>query len=176
MDLRERKFEVRLWREDLGGFYRYFLKTIVLDLDRFERDFETFEKDSSISMRKFRTATLIGIALVREQLFDDRWLLEKLLGPLFRGYFSDKERMNLFLDAIISTPEAREHVRRVNEYLNSNANASWIHTLSEKTRSAIQSVEGQKSIKVAMMRSAVRTHNVNKCFVPYYGKGISVVW
>ena len=167
MELPERKFEVRLWREDLVGFYRYFLKTVVLDLDGFERDLDTFEKDSTISIRKFRTATLIGISLVREQLFDKRWMLEKLLGPAFRGYFSDRERMNLFLDAIISTPEARQHVKRANEYLNSNVD--WKNL-------AIQSVEGQKSIRVAMMRSAVRTHNVNKCFVPYYGRGISVVW
>ena len=149
------------------GFYRYFLKTVVLDLDGFERDLDTFEKDSTISIRKFRTATLIGISLVREQIFDKRWMLEKLLGPAFRGYFSDRERMNLFLDAIISTPEARQHVKRANEYLNSNVD--WKNL-------AIQSVEGQKSIRVAMMRSAVRTHNVNKCFVPYYGRGISVVW
>ncbi len=167
MELPERNFEVRLWREDLVGFYRYFLKTVVLDLDGFERDLDTFEKDSTISIRKFRTATLIGISLVREQLFDKRWMLEKLLGPAFRGYFSDRERMNLFLDAIISTPEARQHVKRANEYLNSNVD--WKNL-------AIQSVEGQKSIRVAMMRSAVRTHNVNKCFVPYYGRGISVVW
>ena len=167
MELQERKFEVRLWREDLAGFYRYFLKTVVLDLDDFERDLDTFEKTDQISIRKFRTATLIGISLVREQIYDKRWLIEKLLGPSFRGYFSDKERMNLFLDAIISTPEAREHVKRANEYL--NANVDWKNL-------AVQSVEGQKSIRVAMMRSAVRTHNVNKCFVPYYGKGISVVW
>lgn len=167
MNLPERNFEVRLWREDLVGFYRYFLKTVVLDLDGFERDLDTFEKDSTISIRKFRTATLIGISLVREQIFDKRWLLEKLLGTAFRGYFSDRERMNLFLDAIISTPEARQHVKRANEYLNSNVD--WKNL-------AIQSVEGQKSIRVAMMRSAVRTHNVNKCFVPYYGRGISVVW
>ena len=167
MELKERNFEVRLWREDLAGFYRYFLKTVVLDLDDFERDLDTFEKDSTISLRKFRTATLIGISLVREQIFDKRWLVEKLLGPSCRGYFSDRERMNLFLDAIISTPEAREHVKRANEYLNSNTD--WKNI-------AIQSVEGQKSIRIAMMRSAVRTHNVNKCFVPYYGRGISVVW
>lgn len=167
MELQERKFVVRLWQEDLGGFYRYFLKTVVLDLDRFERDLETFEKDNPISMRKFRTAMLIGISLVREQIFDKRWLIEKLLGSAFRGYFSDRERMNLFLDAIISTPEAREHVKRANEYL--NANVDWKNL-------AVQSVEGQKSIRVAMMRYAVRTHNVNKCFVPYYGRGISVVW
>jgi hypothetical protein len=167
MDLQERKFEVRLWREDLAGFYRYFLKTVVLDLDGFERDLDSFEKDSTISLRKFRTATLIGISLVREQIFDKRWMIEKLLGSVCRGYFSDRERMNLFLDAIISTPEAKEHVRRANEYL--NANVDWKNL-------AVQSVEGQKSIRVAMMRSAVRTHNVNKCFVPYYGKGISVVW
>ena len=167
MDLTKRKSEVRLWREDLGGFYRYFLKTIVLDLDDFEWDLETFEKEGTNDLRKFRTATLIGIALVREQIFDKRWLLEKLLGPSWRGYFSDKERINLFLDAIISTPEAREHIRRVNEYLNSDVD--WKNPI-------IQSVEGQKAIRVAMMRSAVRTHNVNKCFVPYYGKGISVVW
>ena len=167
MELKERTFEVRLWREDLAGFYRYFLKTVVLDLDDFERDLDTFEKTDQISIRKFRTATLIGISLVREQIYDKRWLIEKLLGPSFRGYFSDKERMNLFLDAIISTPEAREHVKRANEYL--NANVDWKNL-------AVQSVEGQKSIRVAMMRSAVRTHNVNKCFVPYYGKGISVVW
>lgn len=167
MELPERNFEVRLWREDLVGFYRYFLKTVVLDLDGFERDLDTFEKDSTISLRKFRTATLIGISLVREQIFDKRWMLEKLLGPAFRGYFSDRERMNLFLDAIISTPEARQHVKRANEYLNSGVD--WKNL-------AVQSVEGQKSIRVAMMRSAVRTHNVNKCFVPYYGRGISVVW
>lgn len=167
MELPERNFEVRLWREDLVGFYRYFLKTVVLDLDGFERDLDTFEKDSTISIRKFRTATLIGISLVREQIFDKRWMLEKLLGPAFRGYFSDRERMNLFLDAIISTPEARQHVKRANEYLNSGVD--WKNL-------AVQSVEGQKSIRVAMMRSAVRTHNVNKCFVPYYGRGISVVW
>lgn len=167
MVLPERNFEVRLWREDLAGFYRYFLKTVVLDLDGFERDLDTFEKDSTISIRKFRTATLIGISLVREQIFDKRWMLEKLLGPAWRGYFSDRERMNLFLDAIISTPEARQHVKRANEYLNSNVD--WKNL-------AIQSVEGQKSIRIAMMRSAVRTHNVNNCFVPYYGKGISVVW
>lgn len=167
MDLQERKFEVRLWREDLAGFYRYFLKTVVLDLDDFERDLDTFERDSTNSLRKFRTATLIGIALVREQIFDKRWLTEQLLGPAFRGYFSDKERTNLFLDAIISTPEAREHVKRANEYLDSNVD--WKNL-------AVQSVEGQKAIRVAMMRSAVRTHNVNKCFVPYYGRGISVVW
>lgn len=149
------------------GFYRYFLKTVVLDLDGFERDLDTFEKDSTISIRKFRTATLIGISLVREQIFDKRWMLEKLLGSPFRGYFSDRERMNLFLDAIISTPEARQHVKRANEYLNSNVD--WKNL-------AVQSVEGQKSIRVAMMRSAVRTHNVNNCFVPYYGRGISVVW
>lgn len=167
MVLPERNFEVRLWREDLAGFYRYFLKTLVLDLDGFERDLDTFERDSTISIRKFRTATLIGISLVREQIFDKRWMLEKLLGPAFRGYFSDRERMNLFLDAIISTPEARQHVKRANEYLNSNVD--WKNL-------AIQSVEGQKSIRIAMMRSAVRTHNVNKCFIPYYGRGISVVW
>lgn len=167
MSTTERKFVVRLWQEDLGGFYRYFLKTVVLDIDRFERDLENFEKDNPISMRKFRTATLIGISLVREQIFDKRWMIEKLLGPAWRGYFSDRERMNLFLDAIISTPEARQHVKRANEYL--NANVDWKNL-------AIQSVEGQKSIRVAMMRSAVRTHNVNNCFVPYYGKGISVVW
>lgn len=167
MELKERTFEVRLWRENLAGFYRYFLKTVVLDLDNFERDLDTFEKTDQISIRKFRTATLIGISLVREQIYDKRWLIEKLLGPSFRGYFSDKERMNLFLDAIISTPEAREHVKRANEYL--NANVDWKNL-------AVQSVEGRKSIKVAMMRSAVRTHNVNKCFVPYYGRGISVVW
>lgn len=167
MDIKERKFEVRLWREDLGGFYRYFLKTVVLDLDDFERDLDTFERDSTNSLRKFRTAMLIGISLVREQIFDKQWMLEKLIGPCFRGYFSDKERMNLFLDAIISTPEAREHLRRTNEFL--NANVDW-------KNSAIQSVEGQKAIRVAMMRSAIRTHNVNKCFVPYYGRGISVVW
>lgn len=167
MVLPERNFEVRLWREDLAGFYRYFLKTLVLDLDGFERDLDTFERDSTISLRKFRTATLIGISLVREQIFDKRWMLEKLLGPAFRGYFSDRERMNLFLDAIISTPEAREHVKRANEYL--NANVDWKNL-------AVQTVEGQKAIRVAMMRSAVRTHNVNKCFIPYYGRGISVVW
>lgn len=167
MALPERKFEVRLWREDLAGFYRYFLKTVVLDLDGFERDLDTFEKDSTISIRKFRTATLIGISLVREQIFDKRWMIEKLLGSVCRGYFSDRERMNLFLDAIISTPEAKEHVRRANEYLNSNVD--WKNL-------AVQSVEGQKAIRVAMMRSAVRTHNVNKCFIPYYGRGISVVW
>lgn len=167
MELQERKFEVRLWREDLAGFYRYFLKTVVLDLDSFERDLDTFERGSTSSLRKFRTATLIGISLVREQIFDKRWLLEKLLGPGFRGYFSDKERMNLFLDAIISTPEAREHVKRANEYLDSNVD--WKNL-------AVQSVDGQKSIRIAMMRSAIRTHNVNKCFVPYYGRGISVVW
>lgn len=167
MELPERKFEVKLWREDLAGFYRYFLKTVVLDLDNFERDLDTFEKTDQISIRKFRTATLIGISLVREQIFDKRWLIERLLGSACRGYFSDRERMNLFLDAIISTPEAREHVKRANEYL--NANVDWKNL-------AVQSVEGQKSIRVAMMRSAVRTHNVNKCFVPYYGKGISVVW
>jgi hypothetical protein len=167
MDLQERKFEVRLWREDLGVFYRYFLKTVVLDLDLFEADLDTFESDSMISLRKFRTATLIGIALVREQIFDKRWLIEKLLGPAFRGDFSDKERTNLFLDAIISTPEAKEHIRRANEWL--KANADWKNT-------AIQSVEGQKAIKVAMMRAAVRTHNINNCFIPYYGRGISVVW
>lgn len=167
MALPERKFEVRLWREDLAGFYRYFLKTLVLDLDGFERDLDTFERDSTNSLRKFRTATLIGISLVREQIFDKSWLIEKLLGPAFRGYFSDRERMNLFLDAIISTPEAREHVKRANEYL--NANVDWKNL-------AVQTVEGQKAIRVAMMRSAVRTHNVNKCFIPYYGRGISVVW
>ena len=167
MELQERKLEVKLWREDLAGFYRYFLKTVVLDLDDFERDLDTFEKTDQISIRKFRTATLIGISLVREQIFDKRWLIERLLGPSCRGYFSDRERMNLFLDAIISTPEAREHVKRANEYL--NANVDWKNL-------AVQSVEGQKSIRVAMMRSAVRTHNVNKCFVPYYGRGISVVW
>lgn len=167
MELPERKFEVKLWREDLAGFYRYFLKTVVLDLDNFERDLDTFEKTDQISIRKFRTATLIGISLVREQIFDKRWLIERLLGSACRGYFSDRERMNLFLDAIISTPEAREHVKRANEYL--NANVDWKNL-------AVQSVEGQKSIRVAMMRSAVRTHNVNKCFVPYYGRGISVVW
>lgn len=167
MELSERNFEVRLWREDLVGFYRYFLKTVVLDLDGFERDLDTFEKDSTISIRKFRTATLIGISLVREQIFDKRWMLEKLLGPAFRGYFSDRERMNLFLDAIISTTEARQHVKRANEWLNSGVD--WKNL-------AVQSVEGQKSIRVAMMRSAVRIHNVNKCFVPYYGRGISVVW
>lgn len=167
MDLQERKFEVRLWREDLAGFYRYFLKTVVLDLDGFERDLDSFKKDSMISLRKFRTATLIGISLVREKIFDKRWLIEKLLGPAFRGYFSDKERTNLFLDAIISTPEAREHVKRANEYLDSNVD--WKNL-------AVQSVEVQKAIRVAMMRSAVRTHNVNKCFIPYYGRGISVVW
>ena len=167
MDLQKRKFEVRLWREDLAGFYRYFLKTVVLDLDGFERDLDSFKKDSMISLRKFRTATLIGISLVREKIFDKRWLIEKLLGPAFRGYFSDKERTNLFLDAIISTPEAREHVKRANEYLDSNVD--WKNL-------AVQSVEVQKAIRVAMMRSAVRTHNVNKCFIPYYGRGISVVW
>ena len=123
--------------------------------------------DSTISLRKFRTATLIGISLVHEQIFDKRWLLGRLLDPAFRGYFSDKERMNLFLDAIISTPEAKEHIRRANEYLNSNTD--WKNL-------AVQSVEGQKAIRVAMMRSAVRTHNVNKCFIPYYGRGISIVW
>ena len=167
MELQERKFEVRLWREDLAGFYRYFLQTVVLDLDGFERDLDRFEKDGTIPLRKFRTATLIGISLVREQIFDKRWMVEKLLGPACRGYFSDKERMNLFLDAIISTPEAREHVKRANEYLDSNVD--WKNL-------AVQSVEVQKSIRVAMMRSAVRTHNVNKSFVPYYGIGISVVW
>ena len=167
MELQERKLEVRLWREDLVGFYRYFLKTVVLDLGSFERDLDTFEKDSPYSIRSFRTATLIGIALVREQIFDKRWLIEKLLGPACRGYFSDRERMNLFLDAIISTPEARDHVKRANEFLNTSV--GWKNL-------AVQSVEGRKSIKVAMMRSAVRTHNVNKCFVPYYGRGISVVW
>ena len=167
MDSRKRNYEVRLWREDLSGFYRYFLKTIVLDLDRFEADLDTYERDSLVSVRKFRTATLIGIALVREQIFDKRWMLEKLLGPVFRGYFSDRERMNCFLDAIISTPEAREHVRRANEYLSSNAD--W-------KNSAIHSVEGQKAIRVAMMRSAVRNHNVSKCFIPYYGKDINVIW
>lgn len=69
MELSERKFEVRLWREDLSGFYRYFLKTVVLDLDDFERALDAFEKDSTISIRKFRTATLIGISLVREQIY-----------------------------------------------------------------------------------------------------------
>ena len=167
MNITGRKYEIRLWREDLVGFYRYFLKVVVLDLDSFERDLETFEKDSLLSLRKFRTATLIGIALVREQIFDKRWLLGRLLGPGLTGYYSDKEVMNEFLDAIISTPEAREHVKRANEYLNSNAD--WKNI-------AIQSIEGQKSIRIAMMRSAVRTHNVNKCFVPYYGRGISVVW
>ena len=167
MELQERNFEVRLWREDLAGFYRYFLKTVVLDLGSFERDLDTFEKDSPYSIRSFRTATLIGIALVREQIFDKRWLIEKLLGPACRGYFSDRECMNLFLDAIISTPEAREHVKRANEYLNSNV--GWKNL-------AVQSVEGQKSIRVAMMRAAVRTHNVNKSFVPYYGGGIRVSW
>jgi hypothetical protein len=167
MELQDRKFEVRLWREDLFGFYRYFLKTVVLDLDGFERDLDTFENDSTISLRKFRTATLIGISLVREQIFDKRWMIERLLGPACRGYFSDRERMNLFLDTIISTPEAREHVKRANKYLNSNVD--W-------KIPAVQSVEGQKSIRVAMMRSAVRTHNVSKSFVPYYGRGISVVW
>lgn len=167
MELSERKFEVKLWREDLQGFYRYLLKSVVLDLDGFESDLESFEKDSTISIRKFRTATLIGISLVRGRIFDKRWVLEKLLGSTWRGYFSDKERVNLFLDAIISTPEAREHVRRANAYL--NYNADW-------KNSAIQSVEGQKYIRVAMMRSAVRTHNVSKCFVPYYGKGIHIIW
>lgn len=167
MELQDRKFEVRLWRENLAGFYRYFLKTVVLDLDGFERDLDTFVKTDHISIRKFRTATLIGIALVREQIFDKRWLIERLLGSACRGYFSDRERMNCFLDAILSTPEAREHVRRANEYLNSNVD--WKNL-------AVQSVEGQKSIRVAMMRSAVRTHNVNKCFVPYYGGGIKVIW
>lgn len=167
MELQDRKFEVRLWRENLAGFYRYFLKTVVLDLDGFERDLDTFVKSDHISIRKFRTATLIGIALVREQIFDKRWLIERLLGSACRGYFSDRERMNCFLDAILSTPEAREHVRRANEYLNSNVD--WKNL-------AVQSVEGQKSIRVAMMRSAVRTHNVNKCFVPYYGGGIKVIW
>lgn len=167
MDLTGRKIEVRLWREDLAGFYRYFLKTVVLDLDGFERDLDNFEKESTISLRKFRTATLIGIALVREQVFDKRWMLGKLLGPSLRGFFSDRERMNCFLDAILSTPEAREHVRRTNEYLNSNAD--WKNL-------AIQSVEGQKAIRVAMMRSAVRSHNLNKCFIPYYGSGIKVIW
>ena len=167
MELQERKFEVKLWREDLAGFYRYFLQTVVLDLDGFERDLDRFEKDGTISLRKFRTATLIGISLVREQIFDKRWMVEKLLGPACRGYFSDRERMNLFLDAIISTPEAREHVKRANEYLDSNV--VWKNL-------AVQSVEVQKSIRLAMMRSAVRTHNVNKSFVPYYGRGISVVW
>jgi hypothetical protein len=94
-------------------------------------------------------------------------MLGRLLDPGFTGYFADRERMNLFLDAIISTPEAREHIRRANEWLNSNTD--WKNI-------AIQSVEGQKAIRVAMMRSAVRTHNVNKCFIPYYGRGISVVW
>jgi len=167
MSLRERKFEVRLWREDLSGFYRYFLKTVVLDLDGFERDLDSFKKDSTISLRKFRTATLIGISLVREKIFDKRWMLGRLLDPGFTGYFSDKERMNLFLDAIISTPEAKEHIRRANEYLNSNTD--WKNI-------AVQSIEGQKAIRVAMMRSAVRNHNVNKCFVPYYGKGINLIW
>lgn len=167
MSSRGQKFEVKLWREDLGGFYRYFLKTVVLDLDGFERDLDTFENDSTISLRKFRTATLIGISLVREQIFDKRWLIERLLGPACRGYFSDRERMNLFLDAIISTPEAREHIRRANEWLNSNTD--WKNI-------AIQSVEGQKSIRIAMMRAAVRTHNINKCFIPYYGKGIDLIW
>jgi len=169
MDLQERKIVVRLWRENLGGFYRYFLKTVVLDLDRFERDLEFFERqrDSVISMRKFRTAMLIGISLVREQIFDDRWMVEKLLGTSFRGYFSDKERMNLFLDAILSTPEAREHVKRANEYLSSDVDWNNIY---------VQSVEGQKAIKVAMMRAAVRTHNINNCFIPYYGKGIDLIW
>ena len=149
------------------GFYRYFLKTVVLDLDSFERDLETYKKDSLISLRKFRTATLIGIALVREQIFDKRWMLGRLLGPGFTGYFSDREVMNQFLDAIISTTEAREHIRRVNEYLSSNVD--WKNP-------ALQSVEGQKSIRLAMMRSAVRTHNVSKDFVPYYGKDLEVVW
>lgn len=167
MGLTERKFEVRLWQEDLGRFYRYFLKTVVLDLDAFERDLDIFEKDSTTSLRKFRTATLIGIALVREQIFYKRWMLEKLLGSACRGYFTDRERINIFLDAIIDTPEAREHVKRANEYLNSNVDLKNL---------AVQSVEGQKSIRIAMMRSAIRTHNDNKCFVPYYGKGISVVW
>ena len=167
MDNTGRKLEVRLWREDLVGFYRYFLKTIVLDLDRFEADLDTFERDSTISIRKFRTATLIGIALVREQIFDKRWMLGKLLGHSFTGYFSDRERMNCFLDAILSTPETREHVRRANEYLISSAD--W-------KNSAIHSIEGQKAIRVAMMRSAVRNHNVSKCFIPYYGRGIEVIW
>ena len=167
MDLQERKIEVRLWRENLGGFYRYFLKTVVLDLDDFERDLEAYEKDSAISMRMFRTAMLIGISLVREQFFDDRWMVEKLLGTGFRGYFSDKALMNLFLDAIISTPEAREHVKRANEYLSFHDDWNNIY---------VQSVEGQKAIKVAMMRAAVRTHNINNCFIPYYGRGINVIW
>ena len=167
MSLRERKFEVRLWREDLAGFYRYFLKTVVLDLDGFERDLDSFKKDSTISLRKFRTATLIGISLVREKIFDKRWMLGRLLDPGFTGYFSDKERMNLFLDAIISTPEAKEHIRRANEYLNSNTD--WKNI-------AVQSIEGQKYIRIAMMRAAVRTHNINKCFIPYYGKGIDLIW
>lgn len=167
MSSRGQKFEVKLWREDLAGFYRYLLKTVVLDLDDFEGDLDTFEQDSTISLRKFRTATLIGISLVHEQIFDKRWMVEKLLGTACRGYFSDKERMNLFLDAIISTPEARDHVKRANEFLDTSV--GWKNL-------AVQSVEGRKSIKVAMMRSAVRTHNVSKCFVPYYGRGISVVW
>ena len=164
MSSRGQKFEVKLWLEDLGGFYRYFLKTVVLDLDCFERDLDTFEHDSTISLRKFRTATLIGISLVREQIFDKRWLIERLLGQACRGYFSDKERMNLFLDAIISTPEAKEHIKRANEYLNSNTD--WKNI-------AIQSVEGQKAIRVAMLRSAVRTHNINKSPVSYYWK---LIW
>jgi hypothetical protein len=167
MNITGRKFEVRLWREDLVGFYRYFLKTVVLDLDSFERDLETFEKDSLISLRKFRTATLIGIALVREQIFDKHWLLGRLLGPGLTGYFSDRERMNEFLDAIIYTPEAIEHIRRVIKYLSSNVD--WKNP-------SLQSVEGQKAIRVAMMRSAVRIHNVSNGFVPYYGKGIHLIW
>ena len=167
MNITGRKYEIRLWREDLVGFYRYFLKTVVLDLDSFERDLETFEKDSLLSLRKFRTATLIGIALVREQILDKRWILGRLLGPGLTGYFSDKEVINEFLDAIISTPEAREHVRRVNKYLSSNVD--WKNP-------ALQSVEGQKSLRLAMMRSAIRIHNVSKGFVPYYGKGIRLIW
>ena len=168
MSITKRKFEVKLWREDLAGFYRYFLKTIVLDLDRFERDLVFFEKSDQIAIRKFRTATLIGIALVRDQIFDDRWMLGKLLGLSF----TDREHINCFLDAILSTPEAREHVRRAKEYLNSNPD--W-------KNSAVQSVEGQKSIRVAMMRSAVRIHNVSKSFTPYYWneyywKDIKVIW
>lgn len=164
MNPTRQKLEVRLWREDLGGFYRYFLRTLVLDLDSFEWYLDNFKKDSTISLRKYRTATLIGISLVREKIFDKRWMLEELLGPAWRGYFSDKERINRFLDAIISAPEAREHVERANEYLNSNAD--W-------ENQAVQSVDGQKSIRIAMMRFAVMTHNVGNPFIPYYWK---VIW
>ena len=167
MFITRRKFELKLWREDLGDFYIDLLRTAVGDMARFDESLDRYSESDNINLlRKFRTAILVGMALSRDAVFDKRYILARLLGDHFRGYF-DRKNMDDLLNGILSSEEGYKHIRRANRYL--ERNAVWKNP-------SVHSFQGIKKIKAATLRAACLRHKANPETANYYGKDIEVTW